>query len=74
MSQLTKIVVMQTMSAIWEYDPDLQDNCVLSGSLDVIAAICTLAIKVMSHPFVDVRVFSVLFLLGNGGDLHSAEH
>ena len=34
------------MTAIWEYDPTQPDNHVLGGSLDVIAAIWTLAIKV----------------------------
>ena len=34
------------MTAIWEYDPTQADNHVLGGSLDVITAIRTLAIKV----------------------------
>ena len=37
---------METATAIWEYDPSLPDNCMLNGSLDVTAAIWTLAIKV----------------------------
>ena len=46
MSHITKIATVETMTAIWEYDPQLSDNHVLSGSLDVIATVCTLAIKV----------------------------
>jgi hypothetical protein len=41
MSHITKIGAMETASAIWEYDPDLADNCVLGGSLDVISVIHT---------------------------------
>jgi len=46
MSQITKIAVVENATAIWEYDPSLEDNRILGGSLDVIAAIRTLAIKV----------------------------
>jgi hypothetical protein len=46
MDHVTKIAAVETTTAIWEYDPSLPDNRVLNGSLDVIAAIRTLAIKV----------------------------
>jgi hypothetical protein len=46
MKHITKIAAVETTSAIWEYDPSLPDNRVLNGTLDVIAAIRTLAIKV----------------------------
>jgi hypothetical protein len=46
MSHITKIAAVETATAIWEYDPSLADNRVLGGSLDVISAIRTLAIKV----------------------------
>lgn len=46
MQCVTKIAAVETATAIWEYDPTLPDNRVLGGSLDVIAAIRTLAIKV----------------------------
>jgi len=46
MLHITKIAVVETTTAIWEYDPTLADNRVLGGSLDVISAIRTLAIKV----------------------------
>jgi hypothetical protein len=46
MGHITKIAAVETTSAIWEYDPDLPDNRILGGSLDVIAAIRTLAVKV----------------------------
>jgi hypothetical protein len=48
MGCITKIAAVENMTAIWEYDPDLPDNRVLGGSLDVIAAICTITIKVCS--------------------------
>jgi len=46
MGHITKIAVVKNATAIWEYDPTREDNRVLGGSLDVIAAIRTLAIKV----------------------------
>jgi len=46
MSHITKIAAVENSTAIWEYDPTRSDNRVLGGSLDVIAAIRTLAIKV----------------------------
>ena len=49
MDHITKIAVVETTAAIWEYDPSLPDNHVLNGSLDVVAAVRTLAIKVR-HP------------------------
>lgn len=47
MSHITKIAAVKNATAIWEYDPTWEDNRVLDGSLDVIAAIHTLAIKVI---------------------------
>jgi hypothetical protein len=46
MACITKIAAVENATAIWEYDPTRDDNHVLGSSLDVIAAICTLAIKV----------------------------
>ena len=46
MTNITKIAAVENATAIWEYDPTWPDNRVLGGSLDVIAAIRTLAIKV----------------------------
>ena len=46
MAHITKLAVVANSTAIWEYDPIRADNRVLGGSLDVIAAIRTLAIKV----------------------------
>jgi len=48
MAHVTRIAAVETATAIWEYDPSLPDNRVLNGSLDVISAIRTLAIKVRS--------------------------
>jgi hypothetical protein len=47
MSHITKIAAVENATAIWEYDPTLEDNRVLGGSLDVISAIRTLTIKVI---------------------------
>ena len=49
MKNITKIAVVENATAIWEYDPTRADNCVLGGSLDVIATIRTLVIKVSIH-------------------------
>jgi hypothetical protein len=50
MSHITKIAVVETTNAIWEYDPTDPSNRVLNGRLDVIAVIRTLAIKVLFSP------------------------
>ena len=39
MSHITKVAAVETTAAIWEYDPSLPSNCIINGSLDVIAAI-----------------------------------
>ena len=46
MGHITKIAAVENATAIWEYDPNLYNNRVLGGSLDVIAAVRTIAIKV----------------------------
>jgi predicted alpha-1,6-mannanase (GH76 family) len=46
MSSITKIAVIESVQAIWEFDLTLDGNHVLGGSLHVIAAIQTIAIKV----------------------------
>jgi hypothetical protein len=51
MSVITRIANVETTTAIWEFDPSLPNNRVLGDSLDVVAAIRTLAIKVCSHYF-----------------------
>ena len=48
MSVITKTATIETTAAIWEYDPTLANNRVLGGSLDVVAAIRTLAIKIQA--------------------------
>ena len=47
MGHIMKIAAVKNVTAIWEYGPIWEDKRVLGGSLDVIAAICTLAIKVI---------------------------
>jgi hypothetical protein len=55
MAHITKIAAVETATAIWEYDPDIPANRGFGGSLDVIAAIRTLAIKVrLSSPGADL--------------------
>ena len=49
MSVITKVAAIENAQAIWEFDPTLDGNRVLGGSLDVIAAIQTIAIKVRSE-------------------------
>ena len=58
MGHITKIAAVENTTAIWEYDPTRSDNRVLGSLLDIIAAICTLTIKVgssssnrMSHTY-----------------------
>jgi len=46
MSCVTQIAAIENATAIWEYDPSLPGNRILGGSLDVIAAIRTIAVKV----------------------------
>ncbi len=46
MAHITKIAAVENATAIWEYDPLRNDNRILGGALDVIAAIHTLVIKV----------------------------
>jgi hypothetical protein len=49
MGIVTKIAHVETTSAIWEFDPTLPENKVLSSSsLDVVATIRTLAIKIQA--------------------------
>ncbi|KAF8644110.1 hypothetical protein AX14_009495 [Amanita brunnescens Koide BX004] len=48
MSHITKIAVIATKTAIWEYDPATPANCISNGGLDVIATIRTLAIKIQA--------------------------
>ncbi|KAH7904063.1 hypothetical protein BJ138DRAFT_1186766, partial [Hygrophoropsis aurantiaca] len=42
---ITRIAAIENNTAIWEYDPTLPNNRVLGNSLDVVAAVRTLAIK-----------------------------
>ncbi len=46
LGHVTKIATIENANAIWEYNPSLLNNCILGGSLDVIAAIRMIAVKV----------------------------
>ncbi|KAH9030220.1 hypothetical protein EDB85DRAFT_2146864 [Lactarius pseudohatsudake] len=49
MSHITKLAVIETTNAIWEYDPSDLHNRVLGGGLDVIATIRMLAVKMEEY-------------------------
>jgi hypothetical protein len=59
MTPITKMAAIENATAIWEYDPTLASNSVLGGSLDVIAAIRTLAIKVSHSLLFNISVLHV---------------
>lgn len=63
MGHITKIAVIENSNAIWEYDPGLPDNRVLGGSLDVVAALRTLVIKVCSTSVLVIKVINDIILL-----------
>lgn len=67
MSHITKIAAVENATAIWEYDPALPGNRVLAGSLDVIAAIRTIAIKVSCDCFYCLLIPSHHFTLLDTG-------
>ncbi len=46
MAHITRIAMVESKAAIWDYDPGLPSNHISNGGLDVIATIRTLAIKV----------------------------
>lgn len=53
MGSITKFAALETATAIWEYDPTDKNNRVLGGSVDLIAALRTLGVKVRNcHSFV----------------------
>src|SRR6266404_8972495 len=46
MSTITKIANVENMSSIWDFNPTLPKSHIFEGSLDVITAVRTLAVKV----------------------------
>ena len=48
MSIITRLATIETTMAIWEYDPTLPQNRLLEGSIDVVAALQMLVIKIQS--------------------------
>lgn len=48
MTHITKKAAFETSQAIWEYDPSDSNSRVLGSSLDVIAALRTLATKIQA--------------------------
>ena len=48
MAEITQIDHIATTAAIWEFDPTLPMNHVMNNSLDVVAAIHTLTIKIQA--------------------------
>lgn len=55
MSMITRIANVETSTAIWEFDPTDPSNRVLGNSLDVVAAVRTIAIKVHSLLYICYR-------------------
>lgn len=43
---VTQVAVVAFKEAIWKFDPQLEENQVVVGRLDIIATIWTLAVKV----------------------------
>jgi hypothetical protein len=72
MGRVTQIAAIENTTAIWEYDPSLPGNWILGGSLDVIAAIRTIAVKVSLPFFTNMKFSYVVALrfkhLGNGSN------
>lgn len=58
MAAITKTAAMETSQAIWEYDPADPNNRVLGGSVDVIAALRTLGVKVSLPLFLQTWVMN----------------
>jgi hypothetical protein len=58
MGHITKIAAVENATAIWEYDPTREDNHVLGGSLEVIAAIRTLEIKVTMRAIMRINILT----------------
>ena len=52
MGHITQIAAVENATVIWEYDRSLPNNCILEGSLDVIAAIRTIVVKVCIVPLI----------------------
>lgn len=48
MAHITRVAMIETLTAIWEFDPSLPNNCLHGNSLNVIAAIQTVAIKIQA--------------------------
>ena len=48
MSIVTKLAHIETTTAIWEFDPSLSQNRVLGNTVDVVAIIQTLMIKIQA--------------------------
>jgi hypothetical protein len=74
MSHVTRIAAVESANVIWEYDPTLPSNRVLSGSLDVISVIRTLAIKVrrsLTHYLINLTVHCRSKLQGNTSSISS---
>jgi hypothetical protein len=67
MSHITKIAAVENATAIWEYDPSLPGNRVLGGSLDVIASIRTIAIKVCTTLVSIALLFSFSLQIQSSG-------
>lgn len=59
MADVTKVALVESKQAIWEYDPMLAENRASSGGLDVIAIIRTLAIKVNARYCLTLQLLTI---------------
>lgn len=48
MGCITRKAAIETTNAIWDYDPLLEKNRMMNGSLDAVAALRTLAVKIQA--------------------------
>jgi len=63
MGHITKIAIIENTNMIWEYDPELLNNYILGGSLDIVVAIQTLTIKVCMYINNQARFNHIIFML-----------
>ena len=60
MKHVMKIAIVETKTAIWEYDPSDPSNHISNGGLDVIVTIHTLVIKVSGTVHLSMMILDQL--------------
>ena len=70
MGRITQIAAVENATAIWEYDPSLPGNCILGSSLDVIATIQIIAVKVsLPFFFIEIHMGALLMIVNIFGSI-----